>query len=380
MKTKHYLLIVVLLLSSILLAQKENDGHSHDITDNESFIKGGFGEFRYLKEVGKDNSKGELDIPHLALQFGYLLNEKWYFFGKVGVEHLEEIGLELLYLNYKFNPELNLRAGLLLMPIGFHNQEHMPTAFRSVRLPMLYGNIIPTEWNELGIGVEGEWHDVALSYQLYLTTGLTGFTDKAMMGGARGIVGAKQKSHKKISQPVLSGRLQYAGIPNSQIGVSGYLGKTESDLYEEKPRYIVDSSSVTLSMLTLDAMVWFENLSLRGEIAYVNINNAEKFNTFTQQNLGNAMLGYYVELAYNLAGDTSSETSLVPFVRYGFANVHESVPNNLKKDRSYEKQEFVVGCSYRINKNVLLKADYNKISNKMAYSQKWLSASISFLW
>ena len=51
--------------------------------------------------------------------------------------------------------ELNLRGGLMLIPMGIVNEYHEPTTFNGVERPSLDSKIVPTTWREMGIGVSG---------------------------------------------------------------------------------------------------------------------------------------------------------------------------------------------------------------------------------
>ena len=66
------------------------------------------------------------------------------------------MSVEFAYVDYLWRPELGLRAGLLLVPMGFLNELHEPTVFLGARRPGVETAIIPTTWRENGLGVFGE--------------------------------------------------------------------------------------------------------------------------------------------------------------------------------------------------------------------------------
>src|SRR5207244_4695618 len=82
------------------------------------------------------------------------------------------VNIEFAYLDYMLRPNANVRAGLLLVPMGLVNEQHEPTAYLASRRPRTETFVIPATWSELGAGVfgdSGRW-----SYRAYLMTGLRG--------------------------------------------------------------------------------------------------------------------------------------------------------------------------------------------------------------
>src|SRR6185295_7052115 len=155
---------------------------------NEGVSIGGYGEMIY------ENREGELasaDSLRAVVYTGYKFNDRVLFNSELEVEHanLERGGnveLEFAYLDYLIRPELNVRTGLVLVPVGFTNEQHEPTAYIGARRPALESVIIPTTWMELGGGVFGEIGRT--SYRGYLVTGL----DSVGFGAEEGIREGRQ--------------------------------------------------------------------------------------------------------------------------------------------------------------------------------------------
>ncbi|MGL1645795.1 porin, partial [Vibrio parahaemolyticus] len=79
------------------------------------------------------------DLKRFVLFFGHRFNDKLSLMSEVEFEHAVtsssdkgEAEIEQAYLNYAFNPRLNVKAGLFLMPFGFINRNHEPPAFYGV--------------------------------------------------------------------------------------------------------------------------------------------------------------------------------------------------------------------------------------------------------
>ena len=78
-----------------------------------------------------------------------------------------------------------------------------------------------------------------------------------------------------------------------------------------------DSTVVNISMIGLDARYRYKNFTARGEIIYSNNKNSDAYNTFTGKDLGEALLGFYVEAAFDFWPmiTKNNNHSLTPFVR-----------------------------------------------------------------
>lgn len=122
---------------------------------------GGYGEITYNGYL-KDSSRNQADLKRLVLFFGHRFSDKLSFTSEVEVEHAVassgdqgEVAIEQAYLDYAFNPALNLKAGLFLMPFGFLNRNHEPPVFYGVERNEVETRIIPSTWREGGIGLYG---------------------------------------------------------------------------------------------------------------------------------------------------------------------------------------------------------------------------------
>src|SRR4030095_768336 len=87
-----------------------------------------------------------------------------------GDEEKGEVSVEFAYLDYLIRPEVNVRAGLVLIPVGFINELHEPPVFLGARRPEVEDRIIPTTWRELGAGVFGDAGPI--TYRAYVVNGL----------------------------------------------------------------------------------------------------------------------------------------------------------------------------------------------------------------
>jgi hypothetical protein len=163
--------------------------------------------------------------------------------------------------------------------------------------------------------------------------------------------------------------VEYFGIKNLNVGLSGYLGKSQSKLYnnlaDDNSTGLAkaDSSVVGISMIGADARYNLKGLELRGQFYYTSLSNTQEYNIFTRtgqkyNDLGSKTAGYYLEAGYNvLQSVAKTKMELVPFVRYEYYNMHQSVSAPVVINNAYENTLVTGGLTYRITRNAVLKTD-----------------------
>jgi hypothetical protein len=319
---------------------------------------GGYGELTYNR---KEDQNAELDVQRLVLLFGYKFDERTQFITEVEFEHVKEVYVEQAFLQYSVSDNVNLRAGLMLVPMGIINEYHEPTTFNGVERPSIDGSIIPTTWRELGVGVSGRYNEASLRYQAYIFNGFSSTTSDGNgnitggnIGGSNGLRGGRQKGAKSTMNNLnFSGKLDYYGLPGLRLGLSGYFGRTQSPADVED----IDGADVGLSMIGLDARYAYQRFTARGQFIHGSLTDTEAYNNATGSKLGSALQGYYLEAAYNLLPQNKRQ-QLFGFVRFEDFNTHASVDGNLAKDLSYDRQEWTLGLSYKIAPGAVVKGDY----------------------
>lgn len=312
---------------------------------------GGYGEITYNQP---ESLNGELDIQRLVLLFGYKFNDNVQFVTEIELEHVEEVFVEQAFIQYTLSSNLNLRGGLMLVPMGIINEYHEPTTFNGVERPSSDASIVPTTWREIGVGVSGKFNELSLRYQAYIFNGFASLNGTKTLGGSNGLRNGRQKGiQSTVDSPNLSAKLDYYGLPGLRLGLSGYFGRTQAEDAVEA----IDGSSVGLSMLGLDARYAYKRFTARGQFIHANLTDTEDYNSLYDANLGSALQGWYLEAAYNLL-PLKNEQQLFAFTRYEAFDTHASVSGDLLKDDSYNRNEWTLGLSYQIAPGAVVKADY----------------------
>jgi hypothetical protein len=355
---------------------------------------GGYGEVHYNQPIdGEVRNNGTLDVHRMVMLLGYNFTDKTLFISELEFEHVSEVYVEQAFLQHKVNPYLNLRAGLLLIPMGIVNEYHEPTTFNGVERPLIDGKISPSTWREIGFGFTGNILEASLKYQAYLVNGFNGYDGTAKLSGKIGLRSGRQKGAESyISAPNYSARVEYYGIRGLNLGLSGYVGNTQSKLYQGINKSDAaalakaDSSVVGMAMVGADARYSLKGFQARGQFYYTSLSNTEEYNRFTAtgaklNDLGSAMTGYYVEAGYNvLRFLTNVESELIPFVRYEMYNTHAGVDGSITMNKAYQTKAITTGLTYKLAKGVVVKADLqlNKAATASVYS-KTLNAGIGVM-
>ncbi len=390
---KKTLLFSVLAMVSFITFAQSSDipssfySNSADnlLLNDSKLVIGGYGEIHYNQPLDGDvRYNGTLDVHRVVMLLGYNFNDRTQFVTELEFEHVSEIYVEQAFLQHKLNSFLNIRGGLLLVPMGLINEYHEPTTFNGVERPLIDNYIAPTTWREVGVGVTGNLLPASLKYQAYIMNGFNGYDGSAHLSGKNGLRKGRQKGAESyISSPNLTGKVEYYGIRGLNIGLSGYLGKTQSTAYDgldkndEAARASADSSAVGVSMIGLDTRYNLNGLQVRGQFYYSNLSNTEQYNEFTADadgtlnDVGSSMMGYYAELGFNVLRSLKTEKQLVPFVRYEFLNTHNSVENTISKNSGYEKKVITSGLTFVPTKGTVVKADMQliKAGNDNKYSK-----------
>ena len=381
------LLIIGLMFVAIVASAQVNNT---DSTTNEplnsvnNIIKGNsskgitlgtYAQIDYNQQVdGGTRYNGKLDIHRLVMFLGYKFNDRTHFVTEVEYEHVSEVYVEQAFLNYRIKPALNLRAGLLLIPMGIINEYHEPTTFNGVERPNLDGQIIPTTWREMGIGFSGNFPNLSLKYQAYIVNGFNGYSEDAgKLRGKDAFRKGRQKAAESfMSSPNLSTKVDYYGVAGLKLGLAGYFGNSQSELFngigknDPVANVQADSSVVKLAMVGVDARYQNKGFQARAQVIKANISNTEAYNTFTGMDLGSELSGYYIEAGYDVLRfiNFTTDKKFVAFARYEKYNTHSEVAGELVKNDAYDRTDITAGLGFWLSNGAVLKADYQVFKNE----------------
>jgi hypothetical protein len=332
---------------------------------------GGYGEFTYNNPV--NNTRGTNDTAD-ALRFvlytGYKFSDKIILNSEIEFEHgttsstvsasSGSVSVEFAYLDFlkTFDEEwLNLRAGLVLVPLGFINELHEPVFFFGVNRPETERQIIPTTWRELGAGMFGEMGD--FEYRAYALTSLDaeGFTSTGLRNG-------RQNGNRAIANGGAgTGRLDYtpSWAEGLIVGGSVFAGNTTQD----QPEF--GNANGWLTLFDAHAQYEWKGLHLRGLAAFAFLDDARSISNAVESTVANQMQGHYVEVAYDvmpLILPDYERQYLAPFFRYEQVDTQWHVPAGLVADQTKDFDSYTIGLQYKPHPQVVLKFDYRSFQQE----------------
>lgn len=314
---------------------------------------------------------GKLDVHRLVMFMGYKFNDRTHFVSEIEFEHVKELYVEQAFLSYRIDEKLNFRAGLILIPMGIVNEYHEPPTYNGVERPNLDSKIVPTTWRELGAGFSGKFDDLSLKYQLYILNGFNGYDGSGKFRGTDGFRNGRQKgANSFMSSPNLSTKIDYYGILGLKLGLAVYYGKSQSSLYDGLAMDDVnavktaDSSIVGITMLGFDARYQNKGFEARAQYILAYASNTGQYNTFTGNDLGSQMTGYYLEAGYDvLRFFKTAGSELMVFARYENYYTHADVEEGTIKNDAYNRTDVTIGLGFKVADGAVFKADYQLFKN-----------------
>ncbi len=370
---KIKLVLAAVLVSSLMYSQEQIENSGNRLLKDglpKGVTLGGYAQIDYNEPNG--SAAGKLDVHRMVVLFGYKFNDKVSFLTEIEYEHVKEVYVEQAYLKYKAG-NVNVLAGLMLVPMGIINEYHEPTTFYGVERPNVDKYIVPTTWREMGVGISGNIDNASLKYQAYIFNGFKSYVGGAgVLRGSDGLRKGRQKGAESVvSNANFSTKLDYYGIRGLRVGVSGYFGKTQTDDTS------IDGSQVGVAMLGLDARYRVNNFNFRAQYITTNLRDTEQYNALTGKDLGSKLNGFYAEGAYNFK--LKGEEVLIPFVRYEKYNTHASTEGGLVANNAFDKNELIVGLNYKVADGAAFKVDYQLVNNEVSGSDtsKQLNAGVA---
>ena len=163
------------------------------------------------------------------------------FASELEIEHgvrgadVNEVSLEFAHIDYLINEPVNIRAGIVLIPIGKFNLLHDSPLNDLTDRPLVSQFVIPSTMSETGVGFYGTFYPgrtSKLDYELYVTTGPCGYNRDGSPRVSEGS-GTRNSRQRKCasddgldinSGKAVSGRVAFSPMLGVEIAGSSYYG------------------------------------------------------------------------------------------------------------------------------------------------------------
>ncbi len=399
-----------LLAAGVAVAQTETSTCvDEEYGSWDSYRVGGYGEMvASWKDYGLNRWNGSLDgttkrdhatvaIPRFVVAGDYKFDSKWVLGVEVefesggtgiayeleeqsGSENMEyetevekggEVALEQFHLTRLILPELNVRVGHMVVPVGLTNAHHEPINFFGTTRPEGETTLLPCTWHETGLALFGTLGRglARFDYQAMVVAGLNpnGF-DKYnwVKGGKQGYF-----ETDNFSSPAWVLRVDYKGVQGLRVGGSFYYcndaGKNADKLITYK-----SVGRLPVKIFTLDAQ--YQNrfvvaranfvtgtLAHPNEIQAINRRYSNLSPYSRQGSIAHRATTYSAEVGLNVRELVGSEKMpvLMPFAHYEYFNPQEKGDGLVTMDSRCQVSKWTVGLNWKPLPNLVVKADYN---------------------
>jgi len=258
---------------------------------------GGYAEINW-QHLGTDGvSEGhQFQFRRMTLFVSSTISKRIKFLSEIEFEEGgNEIAIEFAAIDVELYPILNLRAGIILNPIGAFNQNHDGPKWEFTDRPISATEMLPATWSNAGFGLYGKEYDKdwMYGYELYFSGN---FDDRIIDNNLNRTSLPASKANPERFEEISSGEPLFTGkasVRNSKYGELGlsYMGgifnKFQDDglVLDKKRRvdvYAIDYNT-TLPVL---------NTFITAEWAWVHVDVPD---TFSQQ-YGSKQHGGFIDI------------------------------------------------------------------------------------
>ena len=235
------------------------------------------------------------------------------------------IAIEFAALDVEFHPLLNLRAGIVMNPIGAFNQNHDGPKWEFTDRPLSATEMLPATWSTAGFGIFGKYYveDWMLGYEAYLTGGF----DNTIIDNEvnRTFLPASKANPTRFEEsatgtPLITGKIAVRHKNLGELGVS-YMGGIYNT-FEDDGEEVDDARRINVFAVDYNTTLPGLNTFITAEWAWINVDIPS---TYTQQ-YGSKQYGGFLDvvqpiLSGNLLGWENATLNLACRVEYVDYNV-----------------------------------------------------------
>jgi len=344
----------------------------------------GYGEVVYENYAKKrdDNTDAnisdKIDFLRNVVYIGFRFSDWVLFNSEIEFEHGStgkggEVSVEFGYIELMLSKNFNIRAGMVLSPVGIINEKHEPSTFFGTLRPEVERSIIPSTWRTNGVGVYGQVVPT-LNYRAYMVEGLNAknFSD------ASGIRGGRQSGASALAEDFgFTGKIEYEGIPGTILAGSFYTGNSGQGAKDS-----LGEIKASTTLFSLHAEFAWLNLEFRALYTQASIGDAGRVSKLAGKTVGSSMNGWYFVGGYDVMPliVPGSEHYLAPFIQFEQLNTHASVDSPFTANTANDRSVLTVGLTYKPHSNVAFKFDYRDNKNQAKTGVNQWNAAVSYLY
>lgn len=215
---------------------------------------GGYLESKYERSQTNGISDGHQFIfQRMTLFVSATIYRRIRFLSEIEFENGgKEIAIEFAAADFEFDPLLNLRAGIVMNPIGAFNQNHDGPKWEFNDRPIAATQLLPATWSNVGAGLYGKKYlkSWVFAYEAYLTNGF----DERIVDNGTGrtmLAASKQTPNRFIGshngQPLSTIKGAIRNYKYGELGVSwmgGIYNRFQDGGAQIAPRRRIDAFAI----------------------------------------------------------------------------------------------------------------------------------------
>lgn len=363
-------------------------------------------------EKYRDESHGRVDLPHVVIFLGYDFGKGWSMGSEIEFEHggtesaveIEEeeageyeseierggeVALEQFWIQKSFMPQLNVRVGHMVVPVGYTNTHHLPTEFFGVYRPSGENTIMPCTWHETGISLWGRIG--AWRYEAMFMPGL----DSERFGSSSWIKNGSASPYEfKISNGYAGAiRIDNYSVRGLRIGLSGYVGSSFKNTLYANNKKEFDKVKGIVSIISADFTYQGYNVLARGHYDFGHLSDAAKITRFNMgmpqaspskhQTVASEAVTAGVEAGYNIFGLSRNLTArgqkLYIFGQWDYYNSMYKMDDGGRALKWTKRNTVTFGLNYFPIKDIVIKGEYSVgILDKPYNNEPSLSLGVAY--
>jgi hypothetical protein len=330
-------------------------------------IVGGYMDIEYFNRANQGNSYFD---QHRLVPFIYGdISERVKFAAEIEFEHgTNDIKVEFATIDYLVQEPFNVRAGIILVPLGKFNLLHDAPLRDLTERPLVNQRIIPTTLHQPGVGAYGTFYPTALSkldYEFYVTNGFTNAfggngnpNNTSNINQTNGIRSARSDSTSfdNNNGKSIMGRVAFSPVLGVEVGGSGFYGNYGTNKDDQ------------LAIWALDWTFQRGPFELIGESAWAYVKDNDLNQDGTRNGNPRRMQGYYIQGNYHFLPEFLTRmaptffkqevSTFTAVVRWEQMNLGQDLNDNTEAGKLGEWQRWTFGLNFRPTEDTVFKADF----------------------